>query len=114
MPRVNLILSKNGKAIMFILKTTYPYFNSQYHGITQSRIKTVVVTDIGGDPDDNQSMVRQLLYANDMDIIGITCGLGKGHTTDAKPEQALGHIKRYEKVLPSLRNMIRVIHQQLI
>ena len=35
------------------------------------RIRLIVETDAGGDPDDEQSMVRFLLYANEWDVEGI-------------------------------------------
>jgi hypothetical protein len=35
------------------------------------RLRLIVETDAGGDPDDEQSLVRLLVYANDLDIVGI-------------------------------------------
>src|SRR5438045_2567793 len=35
------------------------------------RIRLIIETDAGGDPDDEQSLVRFLLYANEWDIEGI-------------------------------------------
>src|SRR5688572_32330992 len=35
------------------------------------RLRVMVETDAGGDPDDEQSLVRLLLYANEWDIEGI-------------------------------------------
>ena len=35
--------------------------------------RVVVLTDIGGDPDDQQSLVRLLVYSNELEIEGITC-----------------------------------------
>ncbi len=37
----------------------------------QERLRVIVETDAGGDPDDEQSLVRFLLYANDWDVEGI-------------------------------------------
>ncbi len=37
----------------------------------QDRLRVIVETDAGGDPDDEQSMVRFLLYANEWDVEGI-------------------------------------------
>ncbi len=37
------------------------------------RLRVIVETDAGGDPDDEQSMVRFLLYANEWDVEGIIC-----------------------------------------
>jgi len=38
---------------------------------TPSRIRLIVETDAGGDPDDEQSLVRFLLYTNEWDVEGI-------------------------------------------
>jgi hypothetical protein len=37
------------------------------------RLRVLIETDAGGDPDDEQSLVRFLLYANDFDVEGIIC-----------------------------------------
>ncbi|MBM3494015.1 MAG: DUF1593 domain-containing protein, partial [Armatimonadetes bacterium] len=37
----------------------------------QGRLRVIVETDAGGDPDDEQSLVRFLLYANEWDVEGI-------------------------------------------
>ena len=39
----------------------------------EGRLRVIVETDAGGDPDDEQSMVRFLLYANEWDVEGIIC-----------------------------------------
>lgn len=38
-----------------------------------SKLRVLIETDAGGDPDDEQSLVRFLLYANEWDIEGIIC-----------------------------------------
>jgi hypothetical protein len=38
---------------------------------SQSRLRVIVETDAGGDPDDEQSLVRFLLYASEWDVEGI-------------------------------------------
>lgn len=38
---------------------------------TSSRLRLLIETDAGGDPDDEQSLVRFLLYANEWDVEGI-------------------------------------------
>ena len=35
------------------------------------RLRLIVETDAGGDPDDEQSLVRFLLYSNEWDVEGI-------------------------------------------
>src|SRR5690348_17576095 len=37
----------------------------------EERLRLIVETDAGGDPDDEQSLVRFLLYANEWDVEGI-------------------------------------------
>src|SRR5512139_1373583 len=37
----------------------------------ENRLRLVIETDAGGDPDDEQSLVRFLLYANEWDVEGI-------------------------------------------
>src|ERR1041384_5004926 len=37
----------------------------------QQRLRLIIETDAGGDPDDEQSLVRFLVYANEFDIEGI-------------------------------------------
>jgi hypothetical protein len=47
--------------------------------------RIVVMTDIGGDPDDMQSMVRFLLYSCDFDVEGLCTGFGHGHYKKTRP-----------------------------
>src|SRR5687768_17002663 len=39
--------------------------------LAQEKLRVIIETDAGGDPDDEQSLVRFLLYANEWDIDGI-------------------------------------------
>lgn len=71
------------------------------------RPRLLVLTDIGGDPDDQQAMVRLLVHANEFDIEGLvasasgTPGDLKAYVT--KPELIREQIEAYSKVLPNLR-----------
>src|SRR5687768_7715921 len=40
-------------------------------GAADSRLRFIIETDAGGDPDDEQSLVRFLLYVNEWDVEGI-------------------------------------------
>ena len=40
---------------------------------TPLKRRVIIETDAGGDPDDEQSLVRFLLYANEWDVEGILC-----------------------------------------
>ncbi|UCE48134.1 MAG: DUF1593 domain-containing protein, partial [Phycisphaerales bacterium] len=65
--------------------------------------RVVVMTDIGGDPDDRQSMVRFVLYACDFDVEGLCTGFGHGHYRTTRPELIREIVDAYGKVLPNLR-----------
>jgi hypothetical protein len=65
--------------------------------------RIVVMTDIGGDPDDRQSMVRFLLYTCDFDVEGLCTGFGHGHYKTTRPELIREIVDAYGKVLPNLR-----------
>ncbi|NOX55772.1 MAG: DUF1593 domain-containing protein, partial [Planctomycetes bacterium] len=68
-----------------------------------SKPRLVVMTDIGGDPDDQQSMVRFLLYACDFEIEGLCTGFGHGHYQQTRPDLIRKAVEAYGKVLTSLR-----------
>ncbi|MFT4177696.1 MAG: DUF1593 domain-containing protein [Luteolibacter sp.] len=65
-----------------------------------------VLTDIGGDPDDQQSMVRLMVYANEFQIEGLiassagTPGELKNPTT--RPDLIREIVTAYDKVRPNL------------
>ena len=59
------------------------------------RQRVIVMTDIGGDPDDQQSMVRQLLYANDMKIEGL---LATANSRGVFADRIHERIDAYEEV----------------
>ena len=71
-----------------------------------ARVRLVVLTDIGGDPDDQQSMVRLMTYANEFDIEGLiasasgTPGELKEHIV--RPELIREIVSAYAQVKPNL------------
>jgi len=65
--------------------------------------RVVVMTDIGGDPDDQQSMVRFLLYACDVEVEGLCTGFGFGHYKNTRPELIRERVQAYGKVVGNLR-----------
>src|SRR5260221_1969732 len=42
-------------------------------GAAEDRLRLIIETDAGGDPDDEQSLVRFLLYCNEWEVEGIVC-----------------------------------------
>ena len=65
--------------------------------------RIVVMTDIGGDPDDIQSMVRFMLYTCDFEVEGFCTGFGHGHYKNTRPELIRNVVEAYGKVLPNLK-----------
>lgn len=74
--------------------------NNNESELAKSKYRVIVSTDIGGtDPDDFQSMVHLLLYADTLDIEGlISSPFGPG-----RKEHILKVIDKYEKDYPSLK-----------
>src|SRR5882757_7044334 len=66
---------------------------------TPERLRVIIKTDAGGDPDDEQSLVRFLLYANEWDVEGIVCTLPKARDKEnVNPERTgLGIVRRQLK-----------------
>src|SRR2546427_36557 len=64
-----------------------------------ARVRGIVETDAGGDPDDEQSMVRFLLYSNDFDVEGIIANRPRAREGENKNSQrtGLGIVKRMVK-----------------
>ncbi len=75
--------------------------------VADARPRLVVTTDIGGDPDDLQSLVRLLVYANEFEIEGLVASAsGTPNELSEKvtrPDLIHQAISAYEKVLPRLR-----------
>lgn len=71
------------------------------------RPRLAILTDIGGDPDDRQSMVRLMVYANEFDIellLASAAGTpGELKEEVTKPELIREILAGYEKVLPNLK-----------
>ncbi len=69
----------------------------------------IIETDAGGDPDDEQSLVRFLLYANEWDVEGIIANLSKARGGEnGNPERTgLGIVRR-------LLNAYRECYPQLV
>src|SRR5438093_3234474 len=62
----------------------------------EDRLRLIIETDAGGDPDDEQSLVRFLLYTNEWDVEGIIAN--RPHTSrpeNQNPEATgLGVVRR--------------------
>ncbi|EPR71474.1 putative protein-signal peptide and transmembrane prediction [Cyclobacterium qasimii M12-11B] len=68
----------------------------------QQKPEVIVLTDIGGDTDDEQSLVRFLYYADQFEIKAICATSRLGHGQDIKPELINGHLDAYRAIYPNL------------
>lgn len=64
--------------------------------------RVIVLTDMGADPDDQQSLVRLLLYSNQIDIEGIVATTSCWQQNRVRPELIATILDAYEKVQPNL------------
>lgn len=64
--------------------------------------RVIILTDIENEPDDTQSMVRLLLYSNQIDIKGIVATTSCWHQNMVNPESVKKVIQAYGKVQPNL------------
>jgi len=64
--------------------------------------RVIILTDIEADPDDTQSLVRLLLYSNEIDIKGIVATTSCWHKTMVNPESIQKVVQAYANVQPNL------------
>jgi hypothetical protein len=62
--------------------------------------RVVVMTDIDGDPDDEQSIVRFLLYSCDLHVEGLITGFG--HYGNTRPDLLRKAVGAYGEVVGNL------------
>jgi len=69
--------------------------------------RLLVLTDIGGDPDDQQSLIRLLVHANEFEIEGLIASAagtpGELKKDTVKPELIREIVEAYGKVQPNLK-----------
>ncbi len=71
-------------------------FAASLHAAETPRLRVLIETDAGGDPDDEQSLVRFLLYANEWDVEGIIANRPKARDGENRnPERTgIGIVRR--------------------
>ncbi len=70
---------------------------------TISRPRIINTTDLGADPDDEQSMVRQLVTANEFDIEGLIVATGCWKKTQSNTSMLDKIVDAYGQVYPNLK-----------
>lgn len=75
--------------------------------VIAQKSRLLVTTDIGGDPDDQQSLVRLMVYSNEFDIEGLISSasgtIGELKEEVIHPELIVKIIDEYQEVYPNLR-----------
>ena len=64
--------------------------------------RAVIISDIGNEPDDQMSLVRLLLYSNEIDIEALIAGTSTWQKAIVHPETMRTLIKAYGQVRPNL------------
>jgi hypothetical protein len=64
--------------------------------------RVIVLTDIGNEPDDSESMVRFLLYANEFDVEGLLAVTSTWQRAVVHPELVEERVRAYGQVLRNL------------
>jgi len=73
----------------------------------QDRPLVIVETDMGGDPDDQATMVRFLLYANEFDIKGII--VNKSRVTASREDNPTNATESFEMTIDYIRAYGQVV-----
>jgi hypothetical protein len=100
-------MCKNSKCIIFsiIISNTFIPLGAFAAG-ARDRPRLLVLTDIGGDPDDQQSLVRLLVHSNEFTIEGLIASASgtPGELKDrvTKPHLIRAMIDAYDRVFPVL------------
>src|SRR6266852_9453642 len=85
--------------ILAVLWSAINLYSTADAAAQDNRLRVLIETDAGGDPDDEQSLVRFLLYTNEWDVEGIICTLARARDKEnLNPERTgLGIVRRQLK-----------------
>jgi hypothetical protein len=68
----------------------------------QGKPRMIVISDIGNEPDDQMSLVRLLLYSNELDIEGLVASTSTWQKAAIHPETMRKLVEAYGQVRPNL------------
>jgi len=88
------------KTLIFFVLFSFTF--SVIVGQSNQKNRVIILTDVEADPDDTQSLVRLLLYSNEIDIKGIVATTSCWYKTMINPESITKVINAYAKVQPNL------------
>ena len=87
---------------LFLIMISLVLCFSSLHAGQKVKNRVVVLTDIEADPDDSQSLVRLLLYANEIDIKGLVATTSVWKKTSVAPESIKEVVRAYGEVHANL------------
>jgi len=91
------------KTLTILCITTFSIFCSQtVHSQNITKNRVIILSDIEADPDDAQSFVRLLLYANQIDIKGMIATTSCWQKSRVAPESIKKIVKAYGNVQANL------------
>ena len=93
-------MMKNAVLVLLLLAVVLPTECLRAQEAQKHRL--LVLSDIEADPDDTQSLIRLLLYANRIDIEGVVATTSVHQKTRVAPESMERVIRAYGKVQPNL------------
>lgn len=106
-----------------LLSVSAPLFGQSPVRIETAKQRAIILTDIEADPDDTQSLVRLLLYSNEIDIKGIVATTSCWQKTRVAPEsiekviRAYGQVQqnllKHEKGFPSAEELLSLVKKGL-
>ncbi|MCB2074679.1 MAG: DUF1593 domain-containing protein [Novosphingobium sp.] len=95
---------KGRQVVMALLTTSLAFApTSSRAAQEEERSRLIVLTDIGNEPDDSESLVRLLLYSNEIEIEGLVAATSRHHPKDPRLELIERRLDAYEEVLGNLR-----------
>lgn len=78
------------KAFCFVICLCFAWGTVSSAEISDSRLRFIIETDAGGDPDDEQSLVRFLLYVNEWDVEGIIANRARARDGENRNRERTG------------------------
>jgi hypothetical protein len=99
------------------------FLSISLHGQVNEKNRVIILTDIEADADDSQSMVRLLLYSNEIDIKGLIATTSTHQKNNVYPEsirkiiEAYGIIHsnliKHQKGFPTSEKLLKLVKQGL-
>jgi hypothetical protein len=90
------------KKVTCLIVTLFLLFAQSFSAQANQKNRVIILTDIEADPDDTQSLVRLLLYSNQIDIKGLIATTSVWKKTSVSPESIKKVIQAYGRVQPNL------------